>query len=61
MSFNNQFTVIPTESAETELHCGKCTDPAKQVWRIGYHPSLDRVNEAATEHNVKEHNDLPAV
>lgn len=58
MNFNDQFTIIP-DTGETQLHCSKC--PGDQAFTVGYHPSLDRVNEAAITHNQREHNDLRPV
>ena len=55
--FNDQFTVFP-DSDSVSLHCYKCPNPHKQVWDIGYHPSLDRVIKEAEEHNKREHAEI---
>ena len=49
-TFRDRFTIFP-DTGKTQLHCYDCD----VTWDIGYHPSLDILNEQAREHNDRFH------
>jgi hypothetical protein len=56
--FRDRFTALP-DSGEVELRCSRCPGP-DGIWRAGYHPSLDVLNEQARAHDLAVHGEQAA-